>query len=933
MGGFLLSKAKRGMTVLGLLLFFITKPAWTQTILPPNQPEQDACNALLLCGNSFTTPYSYQGEGQVSDLSSTPCSGVEGNSMWLRLEVNTAGIIVFTISPISYTDDYDFAVIDITNTSCDSIDPTVNGVIRCDFNANSPGINVNGVVGLNTTSTQTHVTAGNTTPGYGFLQQINANAGDVYLIMINNWGYYSGGGPSSGFTIDFTGSTATFNQPSLPAFASLEDKCDNSDSVTVNLSSNILCSSIAANGSDFYLTPSGSVQSAHGIGCAGTAGYTDKVTVVFSQPLANGDYYLRAKTGTDGNTLLNLCSGALQLPDSLKFHVGHDPIPLVGLDSPVCQTLTVELAAPVSCNSIAANGSDFTVTGPSSVSVSSASGVNCTGGYTQTIAVQLSAPIAVDGYYTLAFKDGSDGNTVIDSCGRYVLAGAGLTFRVNSYNGLLIAHPDTGVCPSIITLYPENHGATPVGGFQYTWTGSSGASYPNQTSPSVAVDTGFNSFIATTIDYNGCYLRDSVVVMGFEAPHAQFSYNVSPGCQGDTVFLTNESSTANHYLWEFGLANLNDTSENTRFIYPDAGAYPVTLIAQNDHCTDSVMSLVHVGHPMSAGFLVSSDTICQGTEVTFTNQSTMTAVGMQGGTYRWSFGNGDTSSVLNPSYTYNNTGTYPVSLVINDSIPCYDTATHLIVVDSVSGLSVSVSDTPICKGDKIQFNAVYSDNGITYARWNFGDGPDSVLGVNPVSHAYDRAGIYTVSLYNHYRVCPDTGLSFTVRVREVPVISLGADTSLCLDGDPIVMKDNVNAANPAATWLWNTGDTTSSIVVTHPGDYWAKVTIDYCSTTDEITVSKDCYMDIPNSFTPNDDGSNDYFFPRQKFASGVVGFRMSVFNRWGQEVFETTNANGRGWDGRFNSKDQPVGVYIYMIDVVYKNGRTESYKGNVTLLR
>jgi len=274
-----------------------------------------------------------------------------------------------------------------------------------------------------------------------------------------------------------------------------------------------------------------------------------------------------------------------------------------------------------------------------------------------------------------------------------------------------------------------------------------------------------------------------------------------------------------------------------------------------------------------------------------------------------------------------------VTLLINDSIPCYDSATHLIVVDSVSGLSINVSDTPICQGDKVQFNAIYSDNGIAYSRWNFGDGPDSVLGVNPASHAYDRAGIYTVSLYNHYRACPDTGLNFTVRVREIPVINLGADTSLCLDGDPLLLMDSINAANPAASWLWNTGDTTASIAVKHPGDYWAKVTIDYCSTTDEITVSKDCYMDIPNSFTPNDDGSNDYFFPRQKYASGVTGFRMSVFNRWGQEVFETTNANGRGWDGRFNSKDQPVGVYIYMIDVVYKNGRTESYKGNVTLLR
>ncbi|HET8572547.1 MAG TPA: PKD domain-containing protein [Edaphocola sp.] len=931
MADFLRAKIWTIIGVLGLLLFFTSRPVLAQNVLPPDQPEQDACNALVLCGNSFTTPYSYQGTGQVADLSTTPCGGGEGNSMWMRLTVNTAGIIVFTIEPLVSTDDYDFAVLDITNTPCDSI--TSANVIRCNFDNNYPGTNLNGIVGLNTTSTQANVGSG--AYGPSFCQQITANAGDVYLIMINNFGFYTGvGGPSSGFTIDFTGSTATFNQPVPPHFLSVVPKCDNTDSIKIALSTNVLCSSIATDGSDFYLTPTGTVIGAHGLNCLGTAGYTDTITVVFNSLTVNGDYYLRAKTGSDGNTLMNFCDAALPLPDSLKFHVGDDPIPLVGLDTPACQTLTVKLAAPVSCNSIAADGSDFSVTGPSSVTVNSAAGVGCTGDYTQTIAVHLSAPIAVDGDYTISFKDGSDGNTVVDSCSRYVLVGASLPFHINSYNGLLIAHPDTSMCPGVITLYPENHGTAPAGGFQYSWSSSSGMSYPNQTSPSVTVDTGYNRYIAATVDQNGCYMRDSVVVTGFAAPHAQFSYDIGPGCQGDTVFFHNESSTANRYLWKFGLANLNDTLENTQFVYPDQGTYSVTLIAQNDNCTDSAMSLVHVGHPMSAGFIVSNDTICQGTQITFTNQSTMTAVGSQGGQYQWSFGDGTTSNLANPpSYTYNNTGTYPVRLVINDSIPCYDTATHLIVVDSVSGLSINVSDTPICQGDKILFNAVYSDNGMVYARWNFGDGPDSVLDQNLVSHAYEQAGIYTVSLYNHYRVCPDTGLSFRVRIKDMPVINLGADTSLCLDGDPLEIKDGINASDPAATWLWNTGDTTSSIDIKHPGLYWAKVTIDYCSATDEITVNKDCYMDVPNSFTPNDDGSNDYFFPRQKLASGIAAFKMSVFNRWGQKMFETTNVNGRGWDGRFNDKEQPVGVYVYLIDVVYKNGRTESYKGNVTLLR
>ena len=60
---------------------------------------------------------------------------------------------------------------------------------------------------------------------------------------------------------------------------------------------------------------------------------------------------------------------------------------------------------------------------------------------------------------------------------------------------------------------------------------------------------------------------------------------------------------------------------------------------------------------------------------------------------------------------------------------------------------------------------------------------------------------------------------------------------------------------------------------------------------------------------------------------------MQIYNRYGQVVFETTNAEGRGWDGRLNGVEQPFGVYVYTIEVTFTNGANESYSGNVTLLR
>ena len=92
-------------------------------------------------------------------------------------------------------------------------------------------------------------------------------------------------------------------------------------------------------------------------------------------------------------------------------------------------------------------------------------------------------------------------------------------------------------------------------------------------------------------------------------------------------------------------------------------------------------------------------------------------------------------------------------------------------------------------------------------------------------------------------------------------------------------------------------------------------------------------MNIPNVFSPNGDGLNDYFYPRSLLSSGLTSFKMDIYNRWGQLIFETTSTEGAGWDGRFNNTMQPGGVYVYIIDCSFKDGQHEHHQGNVTLLR
>ncbi len=321
--------------ILTLLLSWAAIPAQAQ-LLPPYRPEQDACGALTICGNGFFSPYSYQGIGMVPDMPTTPCNGGEGNVMWLRLTITSPGILVFTITPQLVTDDYDFAVINGTGKSCSNL--SYSDVVRCNFNTNNPVTN-NGIVGLSTAPGLPTSVAANTI-GQEFVSKIDALAGETYFIMINNFGV--GGVPTSGFTISFAGSTAVFADQVPPKLVHTPQKaCFGASETTIQISEQIKCSSIAANGSDFMVSPSGTIVAAAGINCnASGQGYTDKINLSFSPALPPGTYVIKAKTGTDGNTLLDLCDNALQLPDSVIFNVYPNVTVTHTIDTSGCSSVS-----------------------------------------------------------------------------------------------------------------------------------------------------------------------------------------------------------------------------------------------------------------------------------------------------------------------------------------------------------------------------------------------------------------------------------------------------------------------------------------------------------------------------------------------------------------------------------------------------------------
>jgi gliding motility-associated-like protein len=301
--------------------------------------------------------------------------------------------------------------------------------------------------------------------------------------------------------------------------------------------------------------------------------------------------------------------------------------------------------------------------------------------------------------------------------------------------------------------------------------------------------------------------------------------------------------------------------------------------------------------------------------------------------FSWDFGDGNTSVLPDPSHSYWLPGRKQVRLIGSGDI-CIDTVFKSIMVDTpFTGLQLTKERDNICTGQSISFGHL-ADSTMQQVDWYFDD--DMRLTVLPggLQKAFDRAGVFPVQLVARFRACPDVTAANSVTVHPLPLVDLGPDSFICLQGKPVTLYNRAENIPGSYHFEWSTGAASESIEVRHHGAYSLTLTNVFgCTTSESVMVKKDCYIDIPNAFTPNGDGINDYFFPRQMLAGRLTQFSMRVFNRWGQVVFETKNTNGRGWDGRFNDQPQPAGVYVYLIEAAIAGHISEQYQGNVTLIR
>lgn len=486
-----------------------------------------------------------------------------------------------------------------------------------------------------------------------------------------------------------------------------------------------------------------------------------------------------------------------------------------------------------------------------------------------------------------------------------------------------------GLHPDQLDTVTYNYNGSPQSAISYYITGDSSVILPGMCA---------GAYTTFTVKTAGTCTKTLTTVASLVAPPigASFDTAIHYGCKGDTLIITNTSFPASDltYSWNFGDGG-SSTEINPVHVYTNtvSSSYVVRLYVTNTKCIDSDSVVVNLNHFVKADFTQMPDKfVCQIDPVTFTNASTGTGVD-----YTWYFGDGTSENTTDPVHIYTNMGTYYTTLVahnITGHINCYDTLKRPIEVDSNSQLSMILSGgtTSLCRGQAVTLTAIYTNSGQVSNAWTSSDG-FAKNNLNPLMHSFDGTGAFILNFDAKFRACPEKDTTINFYVYDVPAIYLGPDTAICEGSNPIILKDHINEFNGHARWHWNTDAVGSGITVTKPGVYAATVTIDGCTATDSVIVGKDCYVDVPNVFTPNGDGLNDYFFPRKFLSKSLTSFKMDIYNRWGQLIYETEVLDGRGWDGAFNGTPQPAGVYVYIIQATFADGNSEQHQGNVTLLR
>ena len=410
-------------------------------------------------------------------------------------------------------------------------------------------------------------------------------------------------------------------------------------------------------------------------------------------------------------------------------------------------------------------------------------------------------------------------------------------------------------------------------------------------------------------------------------------------CLSKPLSITNLSSpylstdTIIKYYWNFGdAANNIEYFTNPSHQYNTQGTYNVKLIGlDNKGCRDSLVKVINV-RPMPFLWIIPrNDTICLGgskTIIAYTSDSVL----WSSSTSISNFCITCDTNLISPSHT---TKFYATSTNIYN---CKSSDSSAVKIYEPFTASALINDTSICEHNSIKLKVSPSDKKII---WSPVTGLNNANNYNPISTP-NQSTVYLAELTDSAG-CFSSTAEINVRVNPKPTVELGNNKLLPYNS---IFTFSPGYSSNVVRYEWTPANTLSCSSCAYPQttvndlkSFTIKVTSDSgCVATDNVILAVECnnaYIMMPGAFTPNNDGLNDKYYP---LTNGIKYIkRFAIYNRNSQLLFEQKefmpNNRNFGWDGKYMNTVQPIGAYIYIIEVVCELGQSTVKKGSFMLLQ
>ena len=409
------------------------------------------------------------------------------------------------------------------------------------------------------------------------------------------------------------------------------------------------------------------------------------------------------------------------------------------------------------------------------------------------------------------------------------------------------------------------------------------------------IETGFGT-IGNTSGQSQCANINSTYTLvaaeqGFNSPSYQWQINVNDsvwvdiaGATGNKLVQSFTNPGANSYQYRVGILNGNATSLNCR-IY----SQPLSIVI----------------NPYPIITFLPQTAVCEGSELALQSP--------QGDTYEWTGPNGFTSAEQSPIVTSAavtaNNGLYSLK-VTKSGCPSFATTTVTVFPQITSTVS---GDVAVCQGGSTPITV--QSNGGLYYKWMPSAGLDH--DDQPTVNA-SPAQTTTYSVIVNNGGCYTDSKSVTVTVLQNPYADAGSNKTI-MEGNSVML--NGTAKGDDLSYYWtpaNNLDNANSLTpIASPVDnttYTLHVVSDHnCGESDSsVFVRVFKTVKIPNTFTPNNDGINDYWniYQLNTYPESL----LTVFDRYGQKVYQSIGYP-KPWDGMCNKSPLPTGTYYYIIDL------------------